>query len=934
MELWKRCYNWLVPQQLLVNVEKRLQIKILVAIFLSNIVICLLTLLFLELAFDLPRTARNISRVLTLMPVLLYIAGLVVLKTTRSTVWAINAAVVGLFLDDLFAIIVTGGIGISPLTGLFILPPLLAFLLGGQRSGVFWSVTVLASQVTLIFCERLGYFSVSSIANDNIMLLLRLYIPVVLNGMFFMALFLFENINASLRNRLIGSNSTLENHSLILDQQNREISLKNRELERSKQVLLQKSLELEASGRYKSEFLSTMSHELRTPLNSILILSRSLMDNRAGHLSAKEIEHASVIHSAGSDLLNLINDILDLSKVEAGKLELVYEKLALADLARELVRQFRFVAGDRGLDFSVHIAEGLPAGIETDIHRLNQILKNLISNALKFTSKGGVYVDIFRPQSPFLSLAPHLNEHNAIVIAVRDTGIGIPKGKQQIIFEAFKQADGTTSRKFGGTGLGLTISRQLATFMNGEISVHSQGEGMGSTFGLILPVQPPLEDEMFLAPDESADEAPTGAVSPEPAQFAMAHPCENILVVEDDKHFAHILLDLIADETLVGDVVHTGEDCLRYLERFIPQAIILDLSLPDMSGWDVLEKIRSSSRLRHLPVHIVSALPEQQRAQAMNVNRFIEKPASHAILQELLLGIKQEMSRRFKTVLIVEDSVVLYKIIADQFAERGIRVIFAETGQQALRLLPEHAFDCFIVDLGLPDYTGTELLKIIRASAGNENKPIIVFTATIPDAEQEFEVGRYADRVIVKAPQALAHLIETTSWFLHQVAISHAAPDPQPEAPAADDAAQSAFVPLREYQPCPMGGLSQRKVLLVDDDMRNVYSLCAVLDGLDMQVVVAASGAEALEKLSAARDFQLILMDIMMPEMDGYETTRRIRRLAGYADIPVIALTAKAMADDRKLCLDAGANDYVTKPVDIEHLKRVMYTWCQERDAR
>jgi CheY-like chemotaxis protein len=936
MKYWQRFYGWLVPQVLQEQIEKKTQVTILVVVFLCNIFICLSTLTILELIFDLPAALRFMAWSLTLVPIVLYIAAFWVLRKTASIVWATNVAVVGIFLDDLFAVVITGGYSTSPLISLFILAPLIAFLLAGPRSGIFWSAVAIASQLMLIFMEQRGLLVASSIADNNVLFLLHLSIPVILNFMFFVALYFFGSINTSLRHKLIGINATLQNHSTILDQHNKEIGLKNKELERSKQVLLQKSKELEASGRYKSEFLSTMSHELRTPLNSILILSRALMDNRAGHLTAKEIEHASVINSAGSDLLNLINDILDLSKVEEGKLDLVYENIPLTDIAKELDRQFKFITESRGLDFSVNIAKGLPAEIEVDAHRLNQILKNFISNALKFTQKGGIYVDIYRPQSPFLSLEPHLNESKAIVIAVRDTGKGIPKNKQEVIFEAFKQADGTTARKYGGTGLGLTISRQLAGIMKGEISVYSMGEGMGSSFGLILPTQAP----QGLGAEPTAlhvDETPLI----DNAQFSQAQRCNKILIVEDDEKFAKILLDLIIEERLDCDIVYNGSDCLLYLTQFIPTAIILDLTLPDMSGWDILKKIKSSPQLRHIPVRIVSAAkPEQQKAKSLGAASFIEKPVAHTVIQEMLMKIKDEVSGSFKRILIIEDSIELHKIIGDQFAEHGIAVQFAENAGVALALMKQQSFDCFIVDLRLPDYDGVELLKVIRALPDNEDKPIIVFTAMTLSAEKEFEISRYADRVIVKAPRALESLVDTTSMFLHLVArpLSSSEPASSPDSATAttitaEDAVatdKNVFIPLRDYIPFSAGGLDGCHVLLVDDDIRNVYSMSAVLDGLGVVVTVATSGTEALEKLQAGNKLQLILMDIMMPEMDGYEATRQIRKLPQGESIPIIALTAKAMPEDRKLCLDAGADDYVTKPVDMEHLKRVMYTWLKE----
>jgi len=938
MEIWNHFYHWLVPASLQQQIEKKTRINILIAVFLCNIFTCLFTLIFLETVFALPSSLRFIAWSLTLVPVVLYVTAFLVLRKTASIVWAANVAVVGIYLDDLFAVVITGGYSTSPLISLFVLSPLIAFLLAGPRSGVFWSIVAIASQLMLIIMEQTGLLAISSLVDDHLALLLHVSIPVILNTMFFIAFYIFESINANLRHKLIGINATLENHGAILDQQNKEIGLKNKELERSKQVLLQKSSELEASGRYKSEFLSTMSHELRTPLNSILILSKALMDNRAGHLTAKEVEHASVINSAGTDLLNLINDILDLSKVEEGKLELVYEHIALADIAKELERQFKFVAESRGLDFSVNIAAGLPPIIEVDIHRLNQILKNFISNALKFTNKGGIYVDIYRPQSPFLSLEPNLNESKALVIAVRDTGSGIPKNKQEIIFEAFKQADGTTARKHGGTGLGLTISRQLASIMKGEISVYSMGAGMGSTFGLILPIHAADTQENETAKEETSllqtnDSAITlSHIQINNSQFILAQPCEKILVVEDDKKFAKILLDLISEEKLDCDIVYRGEDCISYLEQFIPAAIILDLTLPDMSGWDVLKKIKSSAQLRHIPVRIVSAAkPEQQKAKDMGAASFIAKPVSLPVIHEMLMNIKDEISGSFKKILIIEDSVELHKIIGDQFTERDITVQFAESGARALALIKQQNFDCFIVDLHLPDYDGVELLKLIRSLPNHEDKPIIVFTAMTLGAEKEFEISRYADRVIVKAPRALDNLIDATSMFLHRFA-KHAPANIASEISIHEsvESAGNSFVPSRDYVPFQIGGLEGCQILLVDDDIRNVYSMSAVLDSLGVVVTVATSGAEALEKMKKFDHFQLVLMDIMMPEMDGYEATRNIRNMSRYSRIPVIALTAKAMPEDRKLCLDAGASDYVTKPVDMEHLKRVMYTWLNE----
>ncbi len=1010
MEYWNRFYDWLVPQALQNQLEKRTQINILVGVFLGNIIVCLLTLVFLQVVLDLPPFLNMIAIILTSIPIVMYALALWVLRISASIVSATNVAVFGLFLDDFFAVVVTGGYSTSPLVGLFLLAPLLSFLLAGHRSGVFWSIVVIVTQFMMIYLETSGVIQVNTIVDEQSAFLLHLAMPIIICSMLVIALYIFESINVNLRHKLIGVNATLEGHADVLDKQNREITLKNDELERSRQVLIQKSEELEASGRYKSEFLSTMSHELRTPLNSILILSQALLKNKDGKLGDKELEHANVIHSAGSDLLTLINDILDLSKVEEGKMELVYENVALEHISSELDRQFKYVVTDKGLDFAINIATNLPSHIDTDMQRLSQIMKNFISNAIKFTDKGGVYVDMYRPQHPFVSMHPHLSEEKAVVFAVRDTGAGIPKEKQDLIFEAFKQADGTTSRKYGGTGLGLTISRQLASLMHGEISVFSSGEGTGSTFGLIVPLEVNEEVEMLQMGasadyiqeelvedgiiDESTEAVDEVAMQANLSNLSLAMPSNSILIVEDDIKFARILQEMTSGEGLQCDVLYEGLDALTYLEYYIPLAIILDLSLPDISGWDVLQKVRELPHLKNVPLHIVSAMPEQKKASELGVDGFIEKPVSHDDMQGLLGQIKMEISESFNRILIVEDSIELHRIIEEQFKDRGLGVVLAETGNEALRLIEEQDFDCFIVDLNLPDYKDTQLLEKLRSIPAVARKPIIVFTAMTLNAEKEFEISRYADRVVVKSPRALDNLIETTGMFLHsfaqnaETAAPAAATESEPVAEVvpirqeppvfaeesvpemveqepsgqydgaalaetavsysqsanladtnesdvaeteAEESESMGFVPTREYIEYEDGCLENRKVLVVDDDVRNIYSMEAVLDGIDMDVVSVMSGQEALDALNGDSGFEIILMDMMMPEMDGYEATRQLRKIAAYEKTPVIALTAKAMVGDREETLDAGCDDYVTKPVDIEHLKRVMHTWLSDQ---
>ena len=768
-------------------------------------------------------------------------------------------------------------------------------------------------------------------------------------------------------------NAELEERSQALDRQKNEVLQKNNELERSKKVLLEKSKALEASDRYKTQFLSTMSHELRTPLNSILILSQALIENKKGNLSEKEVQHAHVIHSSGSDLLTLINDILDLSKIEEGKLDLVYEETSLKNFAAELNKRFEFVAGNKGLEFKVTVADDMPPTVITDTHRLNQVLKNFISNAIKFTEKGGVYIDIHRPRGPFVPVQSMLSQKDCFVIAVRDTGIGIPKDKQEIIFEAFKQADGTTSRKYGGTGLGLTISRELASLLGGEISVHSEGDGTGSTFYVILPFdsskgaatqsanlfdvekarasEPAMEEQTdsSASSHSNLDKAAILAMFEQSAttnsvtdfgnsHFSQAQKVDRILIVEDDEKFAHILDELIQEAGLSCDLVHTGEDAFSYLELFRPQAVILDISLPDISGWDVLKKIKASLKAQSIPVHIVSAMPEKQQALQRGAEDFTEKPVSQDDVEDLLAKIKEEIGGNFNRVLLVEDNVALHEAITEQFAQKGINLHVVATGAEGIHSIKQGDYDCLIVDLMLPDMDGIDLLSTIRQLPGYGDKPIIVFTAQEMSAEREFEISKYSDRVIIKSGQAMDRLVSTVSKFIDNVPKGVAAPtNPSPSpvaapapsrasAPAATTAALAPLVEEAQYHP---GDLDGCKVLLVDDDIRNIYSLSSVLETNNMEVITAMSGLEALDKLQQHAGFEVVLMDIMMPDMDGYETMRRIRAGQHCADIPIIALTAKAMKEDRDLCLSAGASDYLAKPVDTDRLNRLLVTWTR-----
>lgn len=708
-------------------------------------------------------------------------------------------------------------------------------------------------------------------------------------------------------------NEELEERNRLLDHQKEEIALNNAALERSRRDLQDKAKQLELSGRYKSEFLSTMSHELRTPLNSILILSQGLMENRPRNLDDKQVEHARVIHSSGRDLLLLINDILDLSKVEEGKLELVPEDIAIVDLTEKLKAQFDAQAEAKGLAFEIDIGSGLPPHVFADEQRLMQILRNFLSNAFKFTHKGKVVLSITQPEQNLKLNSKLVPATEMIAFRVKDSGIGIAPDKQQLIFEAFQQVDGTISRKYGGTGLGLTISRKLAELMGGAITVHSDGENQGTTFSLLIPLK---QDGSSVQSKPEPLNKPEPVVAPVPALAAvpaLATSADNtILIVEDDVEFCRILHSLAEEFGFDTHSVHTAADAYRFLEQRLPGSVILDLGLPDAPGQQFLAHLTSYPRTSKIPVHVISGNLEVRSADLAGAQEFIPKPFGRDRLTQLFNDIGKELSPYVKRgVLIVEDDPVQREQLQDSFREHSITCDLAASGEEALSLMDRQPYGAIILDLDLPDCDGTELLEAI-GKRKDEFTHIIIYTAKDISKKQDAHLRRYADRIVLKTDKSINRLLNETSLFLHWLKGDDKHHSKEPTLIADDGMAKG------------------KHILLVDDDIRNLYSISSVLEDAGLEVSTASTGVEALEALQAQPDFDLVLMDIMMPEMDGFEAMKQIRANGRYKDMPIIALTAKAMRDDRARCIEAGANDYLSKPVDTNKLKAIVKLWLQQ----
>ncbi|WNJ73099.1 response regulator [Vibrio vulnificus] len=746
------------------------------------------------------------------------------------------------------------------------------------------------------------------------------------------------------------TNEELEERTKALESQQVEMKEKNEALHQAQLVVEEKAKELEIASKYKSEFLANMSHELRTPLNSILILSQLFANNKDGNLTAKQIESAKAINSSGSDLLSLINEILDLSKVEAGKIDLHIEDVPLQTVEQDLLRLYQDIADDKGLDFQVICAPNLPQTLETDAQRLQQILRNLLTNAFKFTHEGAVTLNMALPSPEQAKLLDKPREA-LIAFSVKDDGIGIKQEQQLAIFQAFQQADGSTSRKYGGTGLGLSISKELTHLLGGRIHIKSE-EGKGSIFTVIFPTRyevkesesQPTLSPISLAPMEPMDvverEEPTPPAQDAPSVEKEPIPQLNgfkkadsikqdndsyveddrqtvvpedrtLLIIEDDRAFASVMRDFGRERGFKCIVAETGETGLHFAQYYKPSAIILDIGLPGIDGWTVMERLKENPETRHIPVHFMSANDANLDALRMGAIGYLTKPVDMKKLEKAFGNIEDILSKPVKRLLVVEDDAIQQESIRQLIGEDDIHIVAVPTGEKALEELESNRYDCMVLDLGLEDMTGFELLERIRRSETAARVPIIVYTGRELSKEEERELNRYAESIIIKGVKSPERLLDESALFLHRVEAN--LPSEQRGILRAVHNKESV--------------LTGKKVLLVDDDMRNVFALSSILEDKGMDIVIARDGLESLDKLKENPDIDVVLMDIMMPKMDGYEAMEEIRKQKVYEKLPVIALTAKAMKGDRSKCIEAGASDYLAKPVNTDKLLSMLRVW-------
>ena len=720
------------------------------------------------------------------------------------------------------------------------------------------------------------------------------------------------------------TNDQLEQKAQQLAERNVEVERKNQEIEQARRALEEKASELALTSKYKSEFLANMSHELRTPLNSILILGQQLTENRDGNLTSKQVEFARTIHGAGTDLLNLITDILDLSKIESGTVTVEAEEVFLANLLDATARPFRHEAETKQLSFKINLDPQLGRSITTDSKRLQQVLKNLLSNAFKFTQNGGVQLNVsaavggWSPKHTVLSLAPAV-----IAFEVSDTGIGIPVEKQKIIFEAFQQADASTSRKYGGTGLGLAICRELSNLLGGEIQLRS-APGQGSSFTLYLPIKyegPASGGKTARETARSAIQAPALLPSAPAAERTLDRSADDrlaikpgdsiLLVVEDDPHYAGVIMDLARHKGFKVLVAATGSDALNLAQQFQPSAVSLDVFLPDMLGWTVLNQLKQNPLTRHIPVQIITLDEDRQHALVRGAFSFVSKPTTTEGVDEALSRIKEYSQARRRRLLVVEDNPSEQLSIKELLGYDDIDIITTDSGTDALQTLREQAIDCVVLDLRLPDMSGFEVLECIRADATIADIPVVVFTGRELSPEEDAQLHTMARSIVVKGVESPERLLDETALFLHRV-VTDLPPEKQK---------------MLERLNSSDEDLVNRTVLLVDDDARNIFALSSVLERRGMHVLTATTGTEAIELVASTPELAIVLMDIMMPQMDGYQTIQAIRQKPGLRRLPIIALTAKAMKGDREKCLEAGASDYLAKPVNTEQLLSALRMW-------
>ncbi|MDB5351480.1 MAG: diguanylate cyclase [Planctomycetota bacterium] len=725
------------------------------------------------------------------------------------------------------------------------------------------------------------------------------------------------------------TNQELQEKALLLAHQNQEVERKNQEVEQARQALEEKAKQLALTSKYKSEFLANMSHELRTPLNSLLILSDQLSKNPEGNLSARQTEFAKTIHSSGNDLLMLINDILDLSKIESGTVVVDVGELQLSDLHNYVERTFRHVAESKGVDFLIELRPGLPRSLFTDAKRLQQVIKNLLSNAFKFTHQGKVSLTLEQVRGGWNHDNEDLNRAPSVLaISVADTGIGISPDKQQIIFEAFQQADGSTSRKYGGTGLGLAISREISRLLGGEIRLSST-PGRGSSFTLYLPQSYVHQkasrragaitgDNGMARTSLTTELAPTVLDAPHPVDEVgddrgTIQPGDPlILIVENDLPFAKLMLEAAREKGFKGLVTSLGAAALAMTREYKPDAVTLDICLPDIDGWRVIERLKNDINTRHIPVYVVSTEESHDRALSYGAISFAAKPfKNRESLERLFDDVREFVGRRVKDVVVVADDAGKRDQILMHIGSDALNVTAAANGEDALELLAAQRIDCIVLASAPTDMTTEDFVRRIRRDPSVTTLPVILYSDE-PDAGDEATLPRtLASSITLRQVRSLERLVDQTSLFLHEPITKL----PEPKRRMIEGLYQTDRV------------LAGKKVLIVDDDIRNIFALTSILDWRNMVIVSAETGRGAIEILQAQPDVDVVLMDIMMPEMDGIDTMRAIRKFPKFSSLPIIAVTAKAMKGDREKCIEAGAWDYLSKPVDTEQLLSVLRAW-------
>lgn len=713
------------------------------------------------------------------------------------------------------------------------------------------------------------------------------------------------------------ANQELEERSSLLEDRNQLISERNAEIQAKAEALAQ-------SAKYKSEFLANMSHELRTPLNSILLLSRLLSENIEKNLTGDQIEYARVIQSSGNGLLALIDEILDLSKIESGKMNLEYSFVSVYEIVNDMKALFSPLAKEKGINFKTDIAADVPERIETDKLRLEQIIKNLLSNALKFTAKG--YVS--------LAIAPAPDDQFQLRIAVKDSGIGIASEKQELIFEAFQQADGSTRRKYGGTGLGLSISRELAKLLGGEISLVSEID-KGSEFIILIPTSrtgqrsKPVRSVATRAEQVEKNDA---TIKPSKTFISSVVPesipddrndirddDKIILIIEDDVNFAKALLDFTRKQGYKGLVAVRGDEGITLAKTYSPVGILLDIQLPVKSGWDVMEELKGDPATRHIPVHIMSSHEVKYESLTKGAIDFINKPVAFEKMADIFHKIEHVLNHHPKKVLIVEENAKHAKALAYFLETFDVSPEIKNGVHDAIRSLKQQDVNCVILDMGIPDQRSYDTLEEVKKTPGLENLPIIIFTGKSLSRGEELRIKQYADSIVLKTAHSYKRILDEVSLFLHLM-----------EKTDADGSPKTKYHKLGALDEV----LKDKTVLIVDDDMRNIFSLTKTMENYKMNVITAIDGKDALKQLRANPSVDIVLMDMMMPEMDGYESTAAIRKDPTLKDIPVIAVTAKAMMGDRAKCINAGASDYITKPVDIDQLLSLLRVWLYEGGSR